>query len=264
MLKISRSYYYKLVKLKYAISSAFDEAEEARLQARVESIYNASKRMYGCRKIAAMLAKENIHLSPYKVLKIMRNNGLSSLYRKKKRFQPYSNKRSDTTDRVNVLEQHFTQNKVRKMITSDLTYIPFGNSFLYVCFVVDLYNREIIAHGVSDRHDADFVYQTLSSINLKKTEVFHSDRGTEFINQRVEKLLEENGVVRSVSKAGYPYDNAVSENLFGIFKREWMKELYTSIEMLRDDVNDFVNNYNIFRIHSHLNYQSPVEFRLSN
>ncbi len=143
-------------------------------------------------------------------------------------------------------------------------HIPFKTSFIYICFVVDLYNREILAHGVSDKHDSNFVYDTLTKINLNRVDIFHSDRGSEFLNHKIHDLLISHGVKQSASRPGCPYDNAVSENLFGIFKREWMKGKYHSIEELQNDVDDFVNNYNYFRVHSTLNYQAPIEYRLNN
>ncbi|MFV0394871.1 MAG: integrase core domain-containing protein [Coprobacillaceae bacterium] len=71
-----------------------------------------------------------------------------------------------------------------------------------------------------------------------------------------------NGVECSYSKAGYPYDNAVSEKVFGIFKTEWAKEKYESTEELERDVGEFVNWYNNFRCHGSIDYMTPVEKRL--
>ncbi len=145
MLNISRSYYYKLVKLKFTVK----DNETKYVNERIEIIYNSSNKMYGSRKISACLAKEGIYFSTYKTLKLMKINGLSSLYNNKKRYQPYDVKEAykviEISDKV---EQKFTTDCERKILTSDLTYIPFRTSFIYICFVVDLYNREILAHGV--------------------------------------------------------------------------------------------------------------------
>lgn len=263
-LKISRSYYYKLAKLRAAINNVDKLEVRQEINKRIEDIYNSSNKMYGCRKISACLAKEKIDLSAYKVLKMMKESGLSSLYNKRKKYRIYKQTKVKFNEQIsNVLEQKFEQSTERKVISSDLTYVPFENKFLYICFVIDLFNREIISHGVSDKHDAQFVYNTLTNINLDKVQVFHSDRGSEFLNYKIHKLLNDHNVVQSASKPGCPYDNAVSENLFGIFKREWMKKSYKSIEELNDDVNDFVLNYNNFRLHSKLNYKSPIEYRIS-
>jgi len=262
-LKISRSYYYKLVKLKNKIIDTEIVEKQQQIDERIENIYYSNK-SYGSRKISAMLSKEEIVYSPFKTLNRMKHLGISSLYHKKTVRKAYGNNNSIRDLQIeNKLEQQFDQVSERRIITSDLTYIKHKTGFYYVCLVVDLYNREIIAHGVSNKHDASFVCETLGQINLQKTEIFHTDRGKEFVNNQVQTILNDTKVIHSVSKPGCPYDNAVSENLFGIFKREWMKQSYNTIEMLRDDVNDFVQNYNYFRIHSKLNYKSPVEYRIS-
>lgn len=262
-LNISRSYYYKLVKLRNAID-AMDVTVDNHITQRVKSIYDASKMNYGSRKISAVLRKESIDISPYKTLNIMKELGLSSLYNRKWKFHPYEKNEVDKDELTsNLLGQSFDQSREKEVITSDVTYLPYNNKFVYVCFVIDLFNREIVAFGVSERHNADFIYDTLSQLNLKDCKMFHSDRGTEYVNKKVSDLLQDNGVIRSVSKAGCPYDNAVSENLFGIFKREWMSNNYNSIDDILKDVTEFVHNYNYFRVHSKLNYMSPVEYRLS-
>ncbi len=263
LLKISRSYYYKLVALRSAIKD-MDDKLECQVSTRVKSIYDASNKNYGSRKISAMLRREQIDLSPYKTLKLMKSLGLSSLYNKKRKFKPYENTKADDAELTsNLLDQAFEQTNQKQVITSDVTYISLNNKFVYVCFIIDLFNREIVAFGVSDKHDSDFICDVLKKMNLRGVKMFHSDRGTEYANRKVSEILKINGVIRSVSRAGCPYDNAVSENLFGIFKREWMSNTYNSIEEIEKDVSDFVHNYNHFRVHSKLDYRSPVEYRLS-
>ncbi len=260
-LDVSRSYYYKLLKLENIISK--DTARKEQIFNRIIDIWKSSKMMYGSRKITAILQKEGIYLSRFQVLRVMKSLGICSLYNKATKFKPYKGKSHVTQNGENLLKQEFDSWGERDVLTSDLTYVKCADKFGYVCFVIDLFNREIVAYDVSLKHDADFVLETLNQINISKTYMFHSDRGTEFVNKLIDKLLEENNVKRSLSKTGCPFDNAVSENLFGLFKREWAKDKYSTLEELKSDVNDFVYNYNNFRVHSQLKYMSPVEYRLS-
>ncbi|MQW38737.1 DDE-type integrase/transposase/recombinase, partial [Lactococcus hircilactis] len=41
--------------------------------------------------------------------------------------------------------------------------------------------------------------------------IFHSDQGSQFKAQAFRKLLDENNILASYSKPGYPYDNSVTE-----------------------------------------------------
>ncbi len=99
-------------------------------------------------------------------------------------------------------------------------------------------------------------------VDLSNTRQFHTDRGGEFIGEVLIDYLEANEVQSSYSKSGYPYDNAVSEKTFDIFKFEWMKENYDNELELKRDVKSFVNWYNNFRVHSSIGYKTPVQKRL--
>ena len=61
---------------------------------------------------------------------------------------------------------------------------------------------------------------------------------------------------------GCPYDNAVAESNFKMFKTEFVKgRNFTSLEQLKIELFDYVNWYNNIRIHSSLGYLSPVAYR---
>ncbi len=81
--------------------------------------------------------------------------------------------------------------------------------------------------------------------DLTSVGIFHTDRGSEFKNQAIDKLLEVMDVKRSLSHKGTPYDNAVAEATYKTIKTEFVA---------------FVWWYNNVRLHSSLNYQSPVEY----
>lgn len=65
-------------------------------------------------------------------------------------------------------------------------------------------------------------------------------------------------------KKGCPYDNAVAEATYKIFKTEFAyNRRFESFEELENELFDYVNWYNNIRIHGSLNYQTPVQYRLS-
>lgn len=258
ILKISRRNYYRIKKSKSKVIKCSDNCYDEI----IKKEYDSSNGNYGSRKISKKLAKNNIFISEYKVLKRMKYIGLSSLYHKR-RTKPYSKSNSVTQKYPNIINQIFDGYQKRFALTSDVTYIKVGDKFLYVCFIVDLYNREIISYSIGRQHSSDLILNALNAINLESSAIFHTDCGSEFVNYRVKQVLDSNKVEHSLSKPGCPYDNAVSENLFGILKREWINNKYNNEQMLRIDIQEFVNYYNVFRIHSKLNYMSPIEYRLA-
>ena len=96
---------------------------------------------------------------------------------------------------------------------------------------------------------------------LTDVQVFHTDRGSEFDNQRIDELLGVFDIKRSLSRKGNPYDNAVVESTNRLLKKELIyRTCYTTIEQLRGDLNDYVWWFNNQRLHSTLGYRSPKEF----
>ena len=69
-------------------------------------------------------------------------------------------------------------------------------------------------------------------------------------------------IKRSLSKKGCPYDNAVAEATFKIFKTEFVfNKIFKNIEELKLGLFDYVNWYNNVRIHGSLDYMTPIEFK---
>lgn len=150
------------------------------------------------------------------------------------------------------------------VIVSDLTYVRVGKKWHYVCLFVDLFNREIIGRSAGANKSAELVYKALSSmkVNLKDVQMFHTDRGKEFDNKLITEALETFGIQRSLSMKGCPYDNAVAEAMFKVFKTEFANGAhFSSLEQLALELDDYVHWFNNIRIHGTLGYLTPVEFK---
>ena len=98
----------------------------------------------------------------------------------------------------------------------DLTYVRVGGKWHYICFIIDLFNREIIGYLCGLHKDAVLVKQALSRIPCSLTDVhyFHTDRGKEFDNQTIDHVLKVFGIERSSNRKGSPHDNAVAESTY--------------------------------------------------
>ena len=92
--------------------------------------------------------------------------------------------------------------------------------------------------------------------------IFHSDRGSQYTSSLVRETLRKSGAVQSMSSTGNCYDNAVTESFFHTLKTEWTNwESYQTREEAKSSIFEFIEIfYNRKRLHSTLNYLSPVEF----
>jgi len=127
-----------------------------------------------------------------------------------------------------------------------------------------VFNREIMGRSAGANKTAELVYQALVSIrgNLNDIQMFHTDRGKEFDNKLISKALETFGIQRSLSMKGCPYDNAVAEAMFKVFKTEFANGAHLStLEQLALELDDYVHWFNNIRIHGTLGYLTPVEFK---
>ena len=247
------SYYYKAV----------EPVSEAELEEKIKAIFLESQSRYGARKIKKCLEAQGINLSRRRIRRLMKRLNLVSVYQKVT-FKPHSKGKNEATI-PNLLDRQFHQRKPLEALVTDLTYVRVGNRWAYVCLIIDLFNREIIGLSLGWYKTAELVKEAIQSIPyaLTKVKIFHSDRGKEFDNQLIDELLETFGITRSLSQAGCPYDNAVAESTYRSFKLEFInQEIFQSLEELTLKTKDYVHWWNHLRIHSSLNYQTPMIKRM--
>ncbi|NOW22497.1 transposase InsO family protein [Clostridium butyricum] len=235
------------------------------LENAVIAIFKESKNNYGTRKIKIELKKQNIIASRRKIREIMNKYRLVSNYTIKQYKVHKSKCNEEKVD--NILNREFDNRENLEIVVSDLTYVNVAGKWHYICLLINLFNREIVGYSAGPNKDAKLVYQAFmnSNINLKKIKIFHTDRGNEFKNRIIDEVLDVFEIKRSLSKKGCPYDNAVAEASYKIIKTEFaFNRVFNSLEELQLDLRSYILWYNNKRIHSALNYMTPVEYRLSN
>ena len=180
----------------------------------------------------------------------------------RRRFKPRKT-RADEARPANLLDRGFDGYEPRTHLASDLTYVRVGGKWAYVCLLIDLANRSIAGHSAGRPRDAGLVLAAFATLDfpLTEVEVFHTDRGSEFDNAKIDEPPDVFDIRRSLSRKGNPYDNAVVESTNRLLKKELIyRNHYTSLEQLRSDLNDYVWWSDNQRLHSTLGYRSPKEF----
>lgn len=254
VLQIPRStYYYESTKT----------PKEDDITDSVVEIFNESHQNYGTRKIKVELQKLDITASRRRIGRIMKENGLVSTYTIAQ-FKPHKSACNES-DVNNKLDRDFDSKAPLAAVVSDLTYVRVGQKWNYICILIDLFNREIIGYSAGEKKDAHLVSRAFANFkgNLSHIELFHTDRGNEFKNQLIDDVLKTFKIKRSLSMKGCPYDNAVAEATFKIFKTEFVrKKRFQSLEALNTELSKYVDWFNNRRIHGTLGYLSPIEYKL--
>lgn len=236
--------------------------EETELEDEIEEIFVRNRKVYGSRKIKAELLKRGRRVSKRKICRLMKKRQLESAY-SKSRFKVHTGKCNEAPI-PNELDRQFNGQSQYAAVVSDLTYVRVNYKWNYICILVDLFNREIIGYSAGPSKDANLVYDAFAAVkaNLGEIQMFHTDRGSEFNNHLIDDVLSTFEIKRSLSLKGCPYDNAVAESTFKIFKAEFVYgRNFESLERLRLELGDYIHWFNNHRIHSALGYLSPREFK---
>jgi putative transposase len=229
---------------------------------KVIDIFVDSFSIYGSRKITAQLHREGYVVSRRKVLETMRFHGLVSKYMLARKFK--KTKIIGQWAKVgNLVNRHFSGLKPLEVVVADVTYVYFGKKLYYLCIVLDIATRMIVGYSVDIEIGSKLIVSALTSMNLdlSKVKIFHTDRGSEFNNLRINELMNSHAVVRSLSAVSTPLDNAVIESLNNIVKIEWQYgKKIGSLSRFRVSWGEYVNWYNHKRLHGSLDYKTPAEF----
>ena len=165
----------------------------------------------------------------------------------------------------NILHRHFKPEKPDAFWCTDITYIwTYDDGFVYLASVMDLYSRKIVGWCVTRTMDANVVLECIEMAKRRRgidhPVVIHSDRGVQYTSEAYRKATE--GMVRSYSKKGTPWDNACIESWHSLLKRECIRfHKIMNYHEAKSIIFSYIEGfYNTVRIHSHCEYQSPDEY----
>ncbi|MDY3286499.1 MAG: IS3 family transposase [Eubacteriales bacterium] len=257
VLDVNRSTYYHYV---------FRSPDQTQLQIQdsilkplIEEIFAKSCGRFGARKIRIKLMEQGHTVSERRILRLMKECGLSSSSSK-----PRLNSANDRQYQYypNKLKRYFLTDAPNKIWVSDITYAKVGMDFLYLCVVIDLYSRKVVSYSVSEYIDTALIKEAfLDAFHIRGNPpslVFHSDQGTQYTSFEFCNLLKKLGVTQSFSAPGSPHDNAVAESFFASIKKEDFRRNYYKTEgEFRIAVKEYIEFYNDYRPHQRLGFLTP-------
>lgn len=265
VLEVGSSSYYKW-KIKIISNRTLRKNE---IKQQITSIYFASKQRYGSPRITIELNELGYKISRITVAKYMKELGLRSKLSKK--FKVTTDSKHNYLVVENVLNRNFIVANPSRVWVSDITYIQTKEGFLYLTTIIDLYDRKMIGWSLSNGMNTEET--TLAAWKMairnrlvQKGLIFHSDRGVQYASKKFANTIESYGVVRSMSRKGNCWDNAVAESFFKSLKTELIygNKLITK-EQMELEIFEYIEIwYNKKRRHGALNYKTIEEFNNQN
>ena len=154
-------------------------------------------------------------------------------------------------------------------IVSDMTAFHVKGTYYELTLYMDLWNNEIVSHSLSARRGDRMTYISglKDLLELKKEfpdmqMVLHSDQGSVYASKEFNELLPMYNVVRSMSRAGTPTDNAAMEAINGWIKAELFMDFHvTDDDNVEKEVDDYIVFFNEQRPAYSLGYLTPKQYK---
>ena len=218
--------------------------------------FAASGKVYGSRRLSAVLCAQGLRIGRHRVRRLMREHGLRSLWRRK--FVHTTDSGHALPVSANVLARRFNPSGPNQAWVSDITYIRTRSGWLYLAVVLDLYARKVVGWAMAPTMHAELVCAALQLAIAQRQPtpglIVHSDRGSQYASALHQALLARHSLVGSMSRKGNCWDNAVMERFFLSLKtqRVWQRDYANHADAMTDIADYIVGFYNSVRLHSKL------------
>ena len=265
---VSRSGYYNWV-------HSADRRVEKELQDRADfELILEAYSFRGYDKGAKGIYMRLLHMDPpiimnvKKIRRLMKKYGLICNVRKGNPYRRMAKAIKTNNVADNLVKREFEKYGPRKILLTDITYVPFDGRFCYLSTIIDAFTKQILSYELSESLEVDFVLETVNQliekhgVSLTTETIIHSDQGCHYTSCSFIQLVKDKGLRQSMSRRGNCWDNAPQESFFGRMKDHIggkIKESTTYSEILAI-VDDWMDYYNNDRYQWELAKLSPNEY----
>lgn len=238
------------------------------LTAMIEVIHEESRSTYGAPRVNAMLARQGEHVSVKRVARLMREAGLTGLFKKRRGRTTISVPGIRTAP--DLVKRDFFAAAPNELWVADMTYIRTWEGWLYLASVMDAYSRKVVGWAMDSSMSAQLVVDALEMGLARRRPdeglIHHSDRGSQYVALLFTASCKEAGINTSMGSKGCAYDNSAAESFFATLKKDLIhRQSWPTKEEARRAIFDYIEVfYNRKRLHSTLGNLSPEEFEMIN
>ena len=262
VLDVSRSGFYAWKGRPAAPRSKVD----AELVVAIKAAHKTGRGAYGSPRVHRELRAKGHRIGRKRVERLMRQEGVVG--RKKRRFRKTTDSNHPHPIAPNVLERRFDVELPNTAWVTDVTYVWTYEGWLYLAAILDLFSRRVVGWAASANNDRALALSALDRAVATRLPlsglIHHSDRGSVYASADYGDALSKLGAVKSMSRKGDCWDNAVAESFFATIKGEMIDHAsYPTRRAAIAAIAGYIDGfYNPCRRHSALDYVSPIEFEL--
>ena len=238
--------------------------EEARLEIEIRAAHKRTRQSCGPEHLQQDLAEHGVEAGVCRIKRIRKKLGIRC--KQKKKFKATTDSKHSHPVAENLLNQQFESTAPGRVWTTDITYIPTDEGWLYLAGHKDLFTGELVGYALGDRMTKALVMQSLfravAAKRPAKGLIHHSDRGSQYCAPAYRKMLEQFGMTASMSRKGNCYDNAPMESFWGTLKQELIHHRrYSTRQEAITEITEYIEVfYNRQRRQARLGYLSPAAY----
>jgi transposase InsO family protein len=221
---------------------------------------------YGTRRVTAELRQRGWAVNRKPVQRLMREDHL--LCRRKRKFVVTTDSNHQQPVYRN-LACDLVLTDLDQLWVADITYIRLEEEFVYLAVILDAYSRRVVGWALDQTMASELALAALEmALRRRKPDrglVHHSDRGVQYASQQYTGRLQEAGLLISMSRKASPWENGACESFLKTLKHEEVHRTeYRGLAHARSRIRRFLERvYNQQRLHSALDYLSPMAFERS-
>ncbi|MFQ5929583.1 MAG: IS3 family transposase [Acidobacteriota bacterium] len=238
--------------------------QDKELLEEIRKVHDSHKQAYGAVKTWRVLREAGVACGKHRVARLRRWAGIEA--RRKRQFRLAYQARQSAPAAPNLLQAPFEAGGPDQIWMADITFIATRSGWLYLAVLIDLCSRLVVGWSMKERPTQELVSEALVMAMEQRQPsaglVHHSDQGIQYSSGLYLHLLQRHQVVRSMSRKGNCYDNAVVESFFSSLKNELVHGRdYHTREEARTEIFEYIELfYNRQRIHQSLGYQIPATY----
>jgi len=233
------------------------------LETYIKNIFEEHQARYGSDRIQKVLKKMGITINRKRIKRLMNQLDLFAKGSRKS-YKNYTKRVNPS--RPNLINQVFSTTGRNKVWVGDITYIPTKEGTLYLSTYIDIFSRKVVGFKTGPRMKESLVIESFEeAINKERPTkglIIHTDQGSQYTGAAFQNYLRDRGFKTSNNRKGNPYDNALMESFYKTLKRELVNDMkFISRAQAQLEIFKYIETYyNTKRIHSSLEYMSPVEY----
>jgi len=240
------------------------EQFDAELVGAMKRIVIEHDQTYGSPRMTAALRDLGYQVNRKRVERLMRQHRVVGIHKPARKITTVPAEHDGKLP--DLVQRRFDPGEVDQVWVSDITYIKTGQGWLYLATVLDLGSRRLLGYSMANHMRTELIGDALDMAaacrgGQTRGIVFHSDKGGQYMSDTFAKQIQRFRMKQSVGRTGVCWDNSVAESFFSSLKRELVHRYrFEDRAGARRKIFAWTNRYNNQRLHSSLDYRTPVAY----